>query len=71
MCGVTCNFEIRNEHIRRTTRMAQASENITDTIVLVWACDEERWRTHTEEILRTNIPGKRRRGRPNQIWKDA
>ena len=36
MCGVTRKDKIRNEHIRGTTRVAQASKKM-------------RWRTHTEE----------------------
>ena len=39
MCGVTRKDNIRNEHIRGTTRVAQASKKR--------ACDEERLRTHT------------------------
>ena len=35
----------RNEHIRGTTRVAQASKNHREKIELVRACDEERWRT--------------------------
>ena len=46
MCGVTRKDKIRNEHIRGTTRVAQASKKITER-----RCDEERWRTHTEESV--------------------
>ena len=54
MYGVTRKDKIRNEHIRGTTRVAQASKKITERR-LIWyrtrACDEERWRTHTEESV--------------------
>ena len=52
MCVVTRKDKIRNEHIRGTTRVAQASKKITERrLALVRACDEERWRTHTEESV--------------------
>ena len=50
MCGVTGKDKIRNEHIRGKTRVAQAS-NHREKIELVRTCDEERWRTHTEESV--------------------
>ena len=36
-------------------------------IELVWACDEERRRTHTEESVEDGYT----RGRPNTRWKYA
>ena len=43
MCGVTRKDKIRNEHIRGTTRVAQASKkDHREKIELVRACDEER-----------------------------
>ena len=51
MCGVTRKDKIRNEHIRGTTSVAQASlKDHRENIELVRACDE-RWRTHTKEII--------------------
>ena len=51
MCGVTRKDKIRNERIRGT-RVAQASEKYhREKIELVRACDEERWRTHTEKSV--------------------
>ena len=50
MCGVTRKYKIRNDHIRGTTRVAQASKkDHREKIDLVRTCDEARWRTHTEE----------------------
>ena len=51
MCGVTRKDKIRNECIRGTTRVAQASKEIPETIELVQACDGRRWTTHTEESV--------------------
>ena len=60
MCGVTRKDKIRNEHMRGTTRMVQASQK-----ELVRACDEERWRQDEEhtvkKVLMTDIRGKRKR----------
>ena len=62
MCGVTRMDKIRNEHIRGTTRVVQASTKITEKR-LKW-CGHVR-RMKEEHIVRimldANIPGKRRR----------
>ena len=57
MCGVTRRDQIRNEHIRGTTRVVHASKKITEK-QLKWPLD-------------VDIPGKRRRDGPNLGWKDA
>ena len=71
MCGVTRGDKIRNEHIRGTTRVVQASKKYRKRL---------KWYDHVrtmkgEHIVRrmldVDIPGKRRRGRPNLRWKDA
>ena len=66
MCGVTRRDKIRNEHIRGTTRVVQASKQITEKR-LKWYGHVRRMKE--EHILRrmldVDIPGKRRRGRPN------
>ena len=42
MCGVTRRDNIRNEHIRGTTRVVQASKKITDkTTEVVHQCGED------------------------------
>ena len=72
MCGVTRRDTIRNEHIGGTTRVVQASKKITEKRL--------KWYDHVmtmkeEHIVRrmldVEIPGKRRRGRPNLRWKYA
>ena len=58
---MTRREKIRNEHIRGTTRAVQASKKITES------------RLKEEQIVRrmldVDIPGKRKRGRPNLRWK--
>ena len=63
---------IRNEHIRGTTRVVQASKKITGKR-LKWYGHVRRMNEEhiVRRMLDVNIPGKRRRGRPNLRWKDA
>ena len=72
MCGVTRRDTIRNEHIRGTTRVVQASKKIIEKR-LKWYGHVRRMKE--EHIVRrmfdVDIPGKRRRGQPNLRWKDA
>ena len=72
MCGVTRRDTIRNEHIRGTTRVVQASKKITENR-LKWYGHVRRMKEEhiVRRMLYVNIPGKRRRGRPNLRWKDA
>ena len=72
MCGVTRKYKMRNEHIRGTTRVAQASKKITERRL--------NWYGHVmrrdgenipRKVLRADIPGKRKRGRPKTRWKDV
>ena len=72
MCGVTRKDKIRNEHIRGTTRMAQASKKITERRLNWYAHVMRRDGEHIlRKVLRADIPGKRKRGRPKTRWKDA
>ena len=61
MCGVTRKDKIRNEHIRGTTNKCGAGfqKDHREKIELVRACDEERWRTHTEESVEGGYTRKR------------
>ena len=72
MCGVTRRDKIRNENIRGTTRLVQASKKITEKR-LKW-CGHVR-RMKEEHIVRrrldVDISGKQRRGRPNLRWKNV
>ena len=72
MCGVTRREKIRNEHIRGTTRVVQASKKITEKR-LKWYGHVRRMKEEhiVRRMLDVVIPGKRRRGRPNLRWKDA
>ena len=67
MCGVTRRDKIRNEHIRGTTRVVQASMKITEKR----PCEENERGAHiVRRMLDVDISGKRRRGRPNLRWKE-
>ena len=73
MCGVTRRDQmIQNEHIRGTTRVVQASKKITEKPL---KRNGHARRMNEEHIvirmLDVDIPGKRRRGRPNLGWIDA
>ena len=72
MCGVTRRGKIRNEHIRVTTRVVQASKKITEKR-LKWYGHVRRMKEEhiVRRMLDVDIPGKRRRGRPSLRWKDA
>ena len=72
MCGVIRRDTIRNEHIRGTTRVVQECKKITEKR-LKWYGHVRRMKE--EHIVRrmshVDIPGKRRRGRPNLRWQGA
>ena len=51
LCGVTRKDMIGNKDNRGTTRVAQASKRSPRDDWTIRACDEERWRTHTEECV--------------------
>ena len=72
MCGVTRRDKIRNEHIRGTTRVVQASKKSTEKR-LKWYGHVRRMKEEhiVRRMLDADIPGKRSRGRPNLRWKDA
>ena len=72
MCGVARKNKIRNEHIRGTTRVAQASKNITERRLNWYGHVMRRDGEHIlRRVLRADMPGKRKRGRPKTRWKDA
>ena len=72
MCGVTRRDKIRNEHIRGTTRVVQEYKKITEKR-LKWYGHVRRMKEEhiVRRMLHVDIPGKRRRGRPNLRWQDA
>ena len=72
MCGVTRKDKIRNGHIRGTTRVAQVSKKITERRLNWYGHVMRRDNEHIlRKVLRADIPGKRKRGRPKTRWKDA
>ena len=72
MCGVTRKDKIRNEHIRGTTRVAQASKKITERRLIWYGHVMRRDGEHIlRKVLRADIQGKRKRGRPKTRWKDV
>ena len=72
MCGVTRKDKTRNEHIRGTTRVAQASKKITERRLIWYGHVMRRDGEHIlRKVMRADIPGKRKRGRPKTRWKDA
>ena len=72
MCGVTRKDKIRNEHIRGTTRVGQASKKTTERRLNWYGHVMRRDGEHIlRRVLRADIPGKRKRGRSKTRWKDA
>ena len=72
MCGVTRKDNIRNEHIRGTTRVAQASKKVTERRLNWYGHVMRRDGEHIlRKVLRADISGKRKRGRSTTRWKDA
>ena len=69
---MTRKDKIRNEHIRGTTRVAQASKKITERRLNWYGHVMRRDGEHIlRKVSRADIPGKRKRGRPKTRWKDA
>ena len=48
MCGVTRRDKIRNEHIRETATVVQASKKITEKRLVIRPCDENERGAHSE-----------------------
>ena len=61
MCGVTRRDKIRNEHIRGTTRVVQASKKITDKTTEVVRPCEENERAHSEKNVRCGNTGEKKK----------
>ena len=72
MCRVTRKNKIRNEHIRGTTKVAQASEKITERRLKWYGHVMRMEEEHVERrVLTKEIPGKVKRGKPKTRWKDV
>ena len=66
--GVTRMDKIRNEYIRGTAQVGRFGEKTRRETEVVWTCTEERcWR----RMLRMELPGKRKRGRPKRRFMDV
>ena len=72
MCGVTRKDKIRNEHIRGTTKVVQASRKITERRLKWYGHVIRMEEDHVvRRVMTKAIPGKRKRGRPKTRWKDV
>ena len=72
MCGVTRKDKIRNEHIRGTTKVVQASRMITERRLKWYGHVMRMEEDHVvRRVMTKAIPGKRKRGRPKTRWKDV
>ena len=72
MCGVTRKDKIRNEHIRGTTKVAQASRKIMERRLKWYGHVMRMEEDHVvKRVMTKAIPGKRKRGRPKTRWKDV
>ena len=71
MCGVTKKDKIRNEHVRRTVKVAPVTKKITEKML--------KWYRHVNSgderqvirMLNGQVPGQRRRGRQKTRRKDS
>ena len=64
MCGVTRKDKIRNEHIRGTTKVVQASRKITERRLKWYGHVMRMEEDHVvRRVMMKAIPGKRKRGR--------
>ena len=72
MCGVTKLDRIRNESIRGTTKVGEISKKVQQSRL--------KWYGHVlrredeyvgKSVMAMEVPGKRRRGRPNGRWLDS
>ena len=72
MCGVTRKDKIRNEHIRGTTKVVQASRKITERRLKWYGHVMRMEEDHVvRRVMTKAIPGKRKRGRPKTRWKEC
>ena len=71
MSGVTKLDRIRNERIRRTTKVGEISKKVQESRLkwhgLVLRREEE---CVGKRVMVMEVPGKRRRGRPKRKWLD-
>ena len=70
--GVTRKDKIRNEHIRSTVKVERLGMKMREgrQAEVVWTCHAKRPRV-CKKIMETELPGKRRRGRPKRRFLDV
>ena len=67
MCGVTRKDKIRNEHIRGTTKVVQASRKITERTLTLYGHVMRMEEDHVvRKVMTKAIPGKGREGDQRQ-----
>ena len=69
MCGVTKLEKIRNERIRRTTKVGEITKNVQERR-LKWYGHVMRREEHYvgRRAMTMNVQGRRKRGRPKRRW---
>ena len=69
--GVTIMDKIRNEYIRGTAQVGKFGENPRGKTEMVWTPTEEDDGYIWRRMLRMELPGKRKRGRPKRRFMDV
>ena len=71
MSGVTRSDRIRNEYIRGTLKVTEASKKVQEGRLRWYGHLKRRTERYmAREVMEMEIPGNRRRGRPRTKWKD-
>ena len=71
MSGVTKLDRIANERIRGTTKVGEISKSVQESRLKWYRQVLRREEKHVGKIMMVmEVPGKRRRGRPNRRWLD-
>ena len=71
MSGVTKLDRIANERIRGTTKVGEISKKVQESRLKWYRHVLRREEKHVGKIMMVmEVPGKRRRGRPNRRWLD-
>ena len=72
MSGVTRMDRVRNEHIRGTVKVTEASKKVQEARLRWYGHLMRREELHVaREVMDIEINGTRRRGRPKTRWKDC
>ena len=73
MCGVTKWDRLRNEEVRRRTGVLRELSQRAEQKGLQWFGHMERMNDDrmTKKIMRSEVGGRRQRGKPKTRWKDS